>query len=168
MTHTPTEPSKFGYNPAHPIGTCGDCGGEMIFNAPAFGANAGYVHKATGKLLCDKPTPPPEAARETADDHFFKILDDPRCSDSARIGAGLMACAQLKRELSALTSKLAELTKDKERLDWLEINCRRIKSTRSVDGEYHTVWKDSDRESLRLSIDVARQALSAGEAGKAI
>lgn len=44
--------SKFGWNPAHPVGTCGDCGAEMAHNVPRLGADGGFVHKATGKLEC--------------------------------------------------------------------------------------------------------------------
>ena len=44
--------TKYEYNPAHPIGTCGDCGGEMIYNVPRLGINGGFIHKETGQLLC--------------------------------------------------------------------------------------------------------------------
>lgn len=40
------------HNPAHPIGTCGDCGEEMVYNVPRIGPDGGFVHEATGKLLC--------------------------------------------------------------------------------------------------------------------
>lgn len=41
------------HNPQHQIGTCGKCGGEMVYNVPRLGANGGYIHKATGKFQCD-------------------------------------------------------------------------------------------------------------------
>jgi hypothetical protein len=43
----------FPYNPEHPIGTCARCGQEMIYNVPRMGPNGGFVHKASGKLMCD-------------------------------------------------------------------------------------------------------------------
>ncbi len=43
---------KFPWNPRHPIGTCQQCGGEMVYNVPRLGPDGGYVHKETGKLLC--------------------------------------------------------------------------------------------------------------------
>ena len=52
---------KYTWNPAHPIGTCADCGGEMVHNCPRLGANGGYIHKETGSVLCG---PRPELAVE--------------------------------------------------------------------------------------------------------
>lgn len=40
------------HNPAHLIGTCADCGEEMIHNVPRMGPDGGFVHKATGYVLC--------------------------------------------------------------------------------------------------------------------
>jgi hypothetical protein len=40
------------HNPSHPIGTCTKCGGEMVYNVPRMGPNGGFVHKATGRLVC--------------------------------------------------------------------------------------------------------------------
>jgi len=45
--------SAFPHNPAHPIGTCSECGGEMTFNVPRLGPGGGYIHKATGRCLCN-------------------------------------------------------------------------------------------------------------------
>lgn len=50
------QPGAFKWNPAHPIGTCGRCGGEMVHNVPRLGPDGGFVHKATGTILCKKPT----------------------------------------------------------------------------------------------------------------
>jgi hypothetical protein len=44
--------SRFRHNPAHPIGTCSQCGGEMIYNVPRLGPDGGFVHKATGRSFC--------------------------------------------------------------------------------------------------------------------
>lgn len=49
---TASEQPTFGWNSNHPIGTCGHCGGEMVYNVPRLGSNGGYVHKSTGSLLC--------------------------------------------------------------------------------------------------------------------
>jgi len=46
-------PGSFGWNPAHPIGTCTKCGAEMIYNVPRLGPDGGFVHVATGSPLCD-------------------------------------------------------------------------------------------------------------------
>lgn len=35
----------------HPI--CMTCGQRMVFNVPCLGADGGYTHCFTGKLLCD-------------------------------------------------------------------------------------------------------------------
>jgi hypothetical protein len=48
------EPTKFNYNPSHPIGTCGDCGEEVTYNVPRLGPDGGFVHMKTGKLLCEE------------------------------------------------------------------------------------------------------------------
>lgn len=40
------------YNPAH-LATCGGCGKEMAYNVPRLGPDGGFVHKDTGKLLCE-------------------------------------------------------------------------------------------------------------------
>jgi hypothetical protein len=45
---------QYKYNTKHPIGTCCDCGKEMIFNVPRLGANGGFVHKETGEFMCQK------------------------------------------------------------------------------------------------------------------
>ncbi len=47
----------FPYNPAHKIGTCGNCGGEMTYNVPRMGPDGGFIH-ANGSLLCPA-TPDP-------------------------------------------------------------------------------------------------------------
>lgn len=44
--------SKFAWNPAHAVGTCADCGEEMVYNVPRLGRNGGFVHKNTHALLC--------------------------------------------------------------------------------------------------------------------
>jgi len=48
------EKRKYSYNPAHPHGTCADCGEEMVYNVPRLGSTGGYVHKNTGKLFCEE------------------------------------------------------------------------------------------------------------------
>src|ERR1035437_7679679 len=50
-----TAKKQYGYNPAHIIATCGDCGAEMVYNVPRMGPGGGFVHKATGKLQCEQP-----------------------------------------------------------------------------------------------------------------
>jgi len=45
--------AAFSYNHAHPIGTCGKCGREMVHNVPRLGKDGGFVHKDTGSFLCD-------------------------------------------------------------------------------------------------------------------
>ena len=54
----PTAPKEFPHNPAHPIGTCAKCGGEMVHNVPRIGTDGGFVHKETGRTECDQPTAP--------------------------------------------------------------------------------------------------------------
>ncbi len=43
--------TQFPHNPAHKIGTCGNCGSEMAYNIPRLGASGGFVH-VDGGLLC--------------------------------------------------------------------------------------------------------------------
>lgn len=45
--------SAFGWNPAHPVGTCAQCGREMRYNVPRLGPGGGYVHADTGRLDCE-------------------------------------------------------------------------------------------------------------------
>ena len=35
------------------VGTCVNCGGEMVFNVPRLGPNGGYVHRKTGRFECE-------------------------------------------------------------------------------------------------------------------
>jgi hypothetical protein len=44
--------SEHKHDPVHPIGTCADCGGEMVYNVPRMGPDGGYVHKNTGRYDC--------------------------------------------------------------------------------------------------------------------
>lgn len=55
----PEQEGAHQHNPAHPIGTCANCGGEMIYNVPRMGPDGGFIHKDTGKVEC--PAPPPTA-----------------------------------------------------------------------------------------------------------
>lgn len=43
---------EYPYNPAHKIGTCGKCGGEMAYNVPRLGPDGGFI-RADGRFLCD-------------------------------------------------------------------------------------------------------------------
>ena len=45
--------ANYGHNPTHAIGTCGNCGAEMVYNVPRLGPSGGFVHKATGSLVCE-------------------------------------------------------------------------------------------------------------------
>jgi hypothetical protein len=54
--------AKYKWNPAHPIGTCGLCGGEMIYNVPRLGADGGYCHKETDDIRC--PSSPNEKGQQ--------------------------------------------------------------------------------------------------------
>lgn len=46
-------PFRFSYNPDHPLGTCGQCGAELVHNVPRLGNAGGFVHKSSGKVQCD-------------------------------------------------------------------------------------------------------------------
>ncbi len=46
------EKVKYPHNPNHKIGTCSECGEEMVYNVPRLGANGGFIHKETGGLSC--------------------------------------------------------------------------------------------------------------------
>lgn len=48
-----TPPIMLTTHHAHAIGTCGQCGNEMVYNIPRMGAAGGFVHKTTGKLMCE-------------------------------------------------------------------------------------------------------------------
>ncbi len=61
-TTAPVGAFPYPHNPAHQIGTCGTCGGEMRYNVPRLGPDGGFVH-ATGSLDC-APTEPLGGARE--------------------------------------------------------------------------------------------------------
>ena len=43
---------SFQYNPDHPIGTCGKCGGEMIHNVPRMGNAGSFIHKQNNSIQC--------------------------------------------------------------------------------------------------------------------
>lgn len=45
--------TEHSYNPVHAIGTCGNCGEEMIYNVPRLGGNGGYIHKRTRSFACN-------------------------------------------------------------------------------------------------------------------
>jgi hypothetical protein len=49
---------QYPWNPKHPIGTCADCGKEMVYNVPRMGPDGGFVHKDTGSLTCGPYVPP--------------------------------------------------------------------------------------------------------------
>lgn len=51
----PQTKSEYPHNPNHAIGTCANCGEEMVFNVPRLGPGGGYIHKSTGNFQC-KPT----------------------------------------------------------------------------------------------------------------
>lgn len=40
------------YNPDHRVGTCQECGREMIFNVPRMGSAGGFVHADTHQIQC--------------------------------------------------------------------------------------------------------------------
>lgn len=48
---------EFPYNPAHPVGTCAKCGGEMVHNVPRLGAGGGFVHKINASIVCPEMLP---------------------------------------------------------------------------------------------------------------
>ncbi len=56
ITTAPPPPFQYPHNPAHQIGTCGTCGGEMRYNVPRLGPDGGFVH-ATGSIECAPPEP---------------------------------------------------------------------------------------------------------------
>ena len=46
------EKVKYSHNPNYKIGTCLECGEEMVYNVPRLGANGGFIHKETKGLGC--------------------------------------------------------------------------------------------------------------------
>lgn len=52
MDSQPNNPGKFEWNPRHSIGTCTQCGEEVVYNVPRMGPDGGFVHAKTGRMQC--------------------------------------------------------------------------------------------------------------------
>ena len=75
---------NFVYNPEHAIGTCGDCGREMIHNIPRLGDNGGFIHKENHSYMCPPRNPSGEVGvifltDGTAQSVYFDQLNFNEC-----------------------------------------------------------------------------------------